>query len=323
MPDRPSQKETDRGRSAEAPSDIPMKGMQDVFWRIVECLQNDRVTLVAAGVTYYLVLAIFPGLAVLVSLYGLVFDPSDIVNQLAFVRDLLPAGGYELLRPQLEVLAAKGKSELSLAFAFSLLITLWSATNGVKALFEAMNVAYQEAEKRSFVKINMLAISFTIAGLIAMIFLIVVIGVLPAVISFLYPNDGADVFAQGMRWPLLLMLTTGATMVIYRYGPSREPARLRWLTWGAGFSTCIWVLMTLAFSVYLLNFADYDATYGTLGALIGLMVWIWLSIVILIVGAELNAELEHQTRRDSTTGAPKPMGERGAVVADTLGPSSP
>lgn len=276
----------------------------------------------AAGVTYYLVLAIFPGLAVLVSVYGLAFDPTDIVNQLAFVRDLLPAGGYDLLRPQLEVLAAKGRSELSLTFSLSLLITLWSATQGVKAMFEAMNIAYQETEKRSFVVVNLQAIAFTLAALSCLIVLIGIVGILPAMAALFYPGQGAEFLSKALRWPLLLAISATATMVVYRYGPSREPAKLRWLTWGAAFSTCVWVLTTTAFSLYLLNFADYNATYGTLGALIGLMIWIWISILILIVGAEINAELEHQTRRDSTTGAPKPMGERGAVVADTLGRST-
>jgi membrane protein len=277
------------------------------------------VTLIAAGATYYIVLALFPGMGVLVSIYGLLSDPSDIAKQMIFLRDVLPPGSFDLLLPQLESLASKGSSELSFAFAISLLVALWSATNGVKALFEAMNVAYGETENRGFIRLNLLAFTFTLAAIGTVVVLITVIGVIPAVLKALYLDQWTEMLARVARWPFLLIVVGSATMLIYRYGPSRENAKLRWLTWGTAFSAVAWALTTTAFSIYLLNFSSYDATYGTLGALIAFMVWIWLSIVILIVGAELNAELEHQTRCDSTTGAPLPMGQRGARMADTLG----
>jgi len=307
------------GRNADAPSEIPVAGWRDVLLRVYSEVLADRVTLIAAGATYYIVLAIFPGMGVLVSIYGLLTDPSDLGKQMIFLRDFLPPGAFDLLLPQLESLAHKGRSELSFAFGASLLIAFWSATSGIKALFDAMNVAYGEAEKRSIVRLNLLAFGFTMAAIAVLVLLIAIVGVVPAILKVLYLDQWTETLARFARWPFVLLLTGSATMVLYRYGPCRENAKLRWLTWGAAFSTIAWAIATTIFSVYLLNFANYNATYGTLGALIAFMIWIWLSIVILIIGAEVNAELEHQTRRDSTTGPPLPMGERGAVMADTLG----
>lgn len=312
-------REAGHGRHAKTPSEIPALGLRDVLWRVYSEVLADRVTLIAAGTTYYIVLAIFPGMGVLVSIYGLLTDPSDLAKQMIFLRDVLPPGAFELLLPQLEALAHKGRSELSLAFAASSIIAFWSATSGVKALFDAMNVAYGEVEKRSLIRVNLLAFGFTISAIMATVLLIAVVGVVPTILKALYLDQWTEILAMLARWPVVLLITGIATIVIYRYGPSREKAKFQWLTWGAAFSTIAWALTTTGFSVYLLNFANYNATYGTLGALVAFMIWIWLSIVILIVGAELNAELEHQTRCDSTTGAPMPMGQRGAEMADTLG----
>lgn len=307
------------GRLADSPSEIPAKGWKDVLWRVYSEVLVDRVTLIAAGATYYILLAIFPGMGVLVSVYGLLSNPSDIALQMSFLGDVLPPGSFDLLRPQLEALATKGESQLSFAFLTSLVLALWSATSGVKALFEAMNVAYGEAEKRSFIRLNLQALAFTLAAVAVVMLLITIIGLVPVLLRSLYLDQSSEMLAKLVRWPFVVLLTGCATVVIYRYGPSREHAKLRWLTWGAAFSTIAWAATTTLFSIYLLNFSSYDATYGTLGALIAFMVWIWLSISILIVGAELNAELEHQTKCDSTTGPALPMGSRGAVMADTLG----
>jgi membrane protein len=307
------------GRDAERPSEIPALGLWDVLVRTYNEVMVDRVTLIAAGATYFIVLALFPGMGVLVSLYGFLSDPSDIGEQLGFIGSFLPPGAYDLLLPQLQALSSKGRSQLTFAFGLSLLLAFWSAMRGVKALFDAMNVAYGENEKRSIVRLNLMAFGFTIGAIVVVVLLIALIGIIPLVLKALYLDQWSELLARIARWPFVLLLSGCATVIVYRYGPSRENAKLRWLTWGAAFSTVTWAITTVAFSVYLLNFATYNATYGTLGALVGFMVWIWLSIVILIVGAELNAELEHQTKRDSTTGPELPMGERGAEMADTLG----
>ena len=309
----------DRGRDAEAPQDIPAKGLRDVFWRVVKAIMADRVTLIAAGVTYFMLLSLFPALGALVALYGFVADPTAIMAHISFLAGVFPPGSFDLIMNQLTSLTQQATSTRSLAFFGGLLVAIWSANSGMKALFDAMNVAYQEDEKRSLVRLNLLSLGFTFCALVVAIILIAAIGVLPAVLKYLWLDDWQEFLARLARWPFIILVFGCGISMIYRYGPSREEAKIKWLSWGVVFSTVLWLVASVLFSFYLENFANYNATYGTLGALIGLMVWVWISVVILIVGAEINAELEHQTRKDSTTGSPKPMGERGAYVADTVG----
>ncbi|TCQ27932.1 YihY/virulence factor BrkB family protein [Rhizobium sp. PP-CC-3G-465] len=308
-----------RGRLAEKPSAIPYPGLKDVFWRVIAEIGEDRVTLIAAGVTYYLLLALFPALAALVSIYGFVADPGAIGAQVTLLSDVVPTGSLDIILDQLKTLATQKTSTLSIGFVFGLVVALWSAHNGMRALFDAMNIAYGEAEKRGFLKMTGLGFLFTLGALGVAVVVISAIGILPAVLSFLWLDRWVELLARFARWPLMLAIVCFATMMLYRYGPSRETAQLRWLTWGAAFTSIAWLGASLGFSYYIENFANYNATYGTLGALIGFMVWTWMSVIILIVGAEINAELEHQTTVDSTTGHPMPMGERGAYVADTIG----
>ncbi len=309
----------DRGRDAEAPQDIPAKGLRDVFWRVVKAIMADRVTLIAAGVTYFMLLSLFPALGALVALYGFVADPTAIMAHIGFLAGVFPPGSFDLIMNQLTSLTQQATSTRSLAFFGGSLVAIWSANSGMKALFDAMNVAYQEDEKRSLVRLNLLSLGFTFCALVVAMILIAAIGVLPAVLKYLWLDDWQEFLARLARWPFIILVFGCGISMIYRYGPSREEAKIKWLSWGVVFSTVLWLVASVVFSFYLENFANYNATYGTLGALIGLMVWVWISVVILIVGAEINAELEHQTRRDSTTGSPKPMGERGAYVADTVG----
>jgi membrane protein len=308
-----------RGREALSPNEIPAKGLRDVFWRVVQAVIVDRVTLIAAGVTYFLLLSLFPALGALVALYGFIADPVTIIGHIGFLAGIFPPGSFDLILNQLTALTQQKPSTLSFAFVTGLVIALWSANSGMKALFDAMNVAYQEDEKRSIVGLNLLSLAFTIGALLIAIVLIAAIGVLPAALAYLWLDRWQELLARFARWPVVLVCVGCGIAIIYRYGPSREQAKLRWLSWGVVFSTLLWLAASVVFSFYLENFANYNATYGTLGALIGLMVWVWISVIILVVGAELNAELEHQTVRDSTTGPPEPMGERGAFVADTVG----
>lgn len=308
-----------RGRHADVPEQVPAKGLRDVFWRVVHQVSDDRVTLIAAGVAFYLLLAIFPALAALVSLYGLVADPATIANHLRTLSDVLPPGAFDLFADQIGVLAAKKESALGVTFFVSLAIALWSTHSGTLSLFDAMNVAYEETEKRGLLRLNLVALCFTLCAMVSATAVIGLIAVLPAVLSYLWLDAYHEQLALLARWPALLVIVVAAILAIYRFGPSREPARFRWLTWGAVLTTIAWFAMSSAFSFYLDHFANYNATYGTLGALIGFLIWTWLSVTILIVGAELNAELEHQTTRDTTTGAPRAAGSRGAYVADTVG----
>ncbi|KAA0689126.1 YihY/virulence factor BrkB family protein [Neorhizobium sp. P12A] len=312
----------DRGRQADTPNQIPVKGLRDVFWRVVESVIADRVTLIAAGVTYFLLLSLFPALAALVALYGFIADPTSIMGHIGFLASVFPPGSFDLILNQLTTLTQQKPSALSFAFVGGLGVALWSANSGMKALFDAMNIAYQEEEKRSFLWLNLLSLMFTIGALFIAIALVTAIGLLPALLAYFWLDRWQELLARFARWPFILIFLGCGIAAIYRYGPSRERAKLTWLSWGVAFSTLLWLAASILFSFYLENFANYNATYGTLGALIGSMVWVWISVIILIVGAELNAELEHQTARDSTTGAPLPMGERGAFVADTVGKTS-
>lgn len=314
--------EPGHGREAMRPHQIPLAGLKDVFWRLYAAINEDRVMLVAAGVTYYLLLALFPAMAALVSLYGFFASPSQIAERIQFLSAVMPTDALNIFIDQLRSLATQDSSTLSIGLIAGLGIALWSSNNGMKALFEAMNVAYEEEEKRGFLKLTAVSLMFTLGAMVLVVVLIVTVGVVPAVLSFIYLGGWAEIVISLLRWPLLLLFITSGIALLYRFGPSREPAQARWLSWGTIFATVFWLLASVAVSYYLSNFANYNATYGTLGALIGFMVWTWISVIIVIVGAELNAELEHQTAQDTTTGPAQPMGERGAYMADHLGKTS-
>jgi membrane protein len=309
----------DHGRDAGVPEEIPVKGLRDVFWRVVHEVSEDRVTLIAGGVTFYLLLGLFPSLAALVAVYGLVADPATISDHLRELSGLLPPGAFDLIADQLKSLAQSRNSTLGFTFLMGLGVALWSTHSGTLAIFDAMNVAYEETEKRGMIRLNAVAFCFTICAMASAAAMLGLVAVMPLVLSYLWLDQFKEHMALLLRWPILLVIVAAAVTAIYRFGPSREPAKFRWMTWGSLLVTASWFAMSLGFSFYLNHFANYSATYGALGALVGLLMWIWLSIVILIIGGELNAELEHQTAKDTTTGSPLPMGSRGAYVADTLG----
>lgn len=309
------------GRQARGPSGMGVEDWRDILWRVFAEFSNDRVTLIAAGATFYLLLALFPALAAFVSVYGFVADPRTIAEHIAFLGGVLPSGGIDLIRSQLESLAEQNEAALSFGFVAGLAVALWSANNGIKTLFEALNVACEEREKRSFIRLNLVAFVFTLGAIAIGVLFIVSVGVVPAVLAFVGMSGAEEALVTWLRWPILVVASAAAISILYRYGPSRERAKWRWVTWGSTLAALLWLLTSVLFSWYLTNFANYNATYGSLGAVIGFMLWCWISVVILLLGAELNAEIEHQTARDSTTGAPLPMGSRGATMADTLGRS--
>jgi len=315
--------EAGRGRTAEGPSEIPPLGWKDVLFRVYRSLEQDRVMLIAAGSAFYLLLALFPALTAFASLYGFLADRSTIAGNISVLTGILPTDAIDLIRGQLEALAAQDVKLLSLGFFLGLSVALWSANNGVKAIFEALNVAYGQKETRSFLRLNLIAFVFTFGSLLCGIILSIAFSAISRMSAGIVQDGWSEVLFSIIRWPLIAVIVVIAISVIYRFGPDREHAKWRWLSWGAVLSALIWIVASAAFTFYLANFADYNATYGALGAVAGLMMWTWISLIILILGAELNAELEHQTSIDSTTGKPLPMGQRGAVVADTLGESSP
>jgi membrane protein len=255
-------------------------------------VNEDRLSMVAAGVTYYILLAAFPALGVLVSLYGFFTEPADLAEQIQALAPVMPPGTLDIIGKQLSDLAHQEATALSITFIVSFLIALWSAISGVKAMFEALNIAYDEAEKRSFIMLNLLALGFTLGAMVVAMLVIVAIGVVPAVLAFLYLDGWVDALARIAPWPLVALLVFGGIVMLYRYGPSRKPPSFAHVMRGAIIATLVWLVASIGFSFYLANFADYNATYGTLGALIGLLVWIWLSVYIVLVGAEYNKERE-------------------------------
>lgn len=321
MPKTPRNFSSDQGRSARSPSQIPAGGWWSVLKRVYREVGEDRVMLTAAGVTFYLLLALFPALAAFVSLYGVVSDPNTIAEHISFLGSVLPSGGVELIESQLKALVRQDVSALSIGFFAGLAIALWSANSGMKSIFDAMNVVYEETEKRGFFKYNLMSLAFTLGALVVGILSVSLIAGAPALLAALRLEGMIELLIRYLRWPLMFLAVNVAIAIVYRWAPSREVAKWRWITWGSLLATVTWIATSIGFSWYLENFADYQATYGSLGAAIGFMVWIWISVMILLVGAELNAELEHQTAQDTTTGPERRIGERGAAMADKVAPA--
>ena len=317
-----SEDDISRGRGAETPSAIPAKGLKDVFLRVWRSLTKDHVMLIAGGVTFYFLLALFPALIAFMSVYGIFFDPATAVDQAQLLRGFAPPAAVDMIAEQLARLTAKRNETLTLGLIVSLVIAFWSANGGVKAMIEGLNFAYNEREKRSFLRLNMIAFAFTLGAMALMMVLFVALAVIPAMLVLLNLGPIGNAVFHFLRWPMLVITLGLALAALYRHGPSRRSPEWRWVTWGSAFATIAWLIMSIAFSIYLERIANFDATYGALAAPIGFLFWVWLSIIVIIVGAEINGEMEHQTAIDTTTGPDRPMGKRGAVMADTLGAKS-
>lgn len=311
--------EIGRGRHAVSPFEIPLAGWKDIGWRVYAEIGNDRLLAVAAGVVFYGLLALFPAITALVSSYALVADAAAIGRHLAFAAALMPSGAYGIVNEQIARIAQGGGGQLSFVFIAGLGLALWSANAGMKAMIDALNVIYGETEKRGFVALNLLSLAMTLGGLAFLLLAIGTVIVVPLLFSWLGIEGWAEWTIALLRWPAIMVVIALSLGILYRFGPSRREAQWRWLSVGAVVATALWVAGSALFSLYLSNFADYNATYGSLGAGIGLMMWLWLTLIAILIGAEINAEIEHQTARDSTIGRAKPLGARGAVMADTLG----
>ena len=308
----------ERGRGAERPSQIPRAGWRDILIRTKNEIGNDHVSLIAAGVGFYALLALFPGIAATIAIWGLLFDPQQIEQQIAAVSGLLPEQAAAIVTEQARTVAAGGGG-LGLAAVGGILLALYSASKGMKALIEGLNIVYDEEEKRGFIKLNLMALGLTLGVIVAMIAALGLIIVVPVVLGFLGLGSVVSALVSLLRWPTLFVGALLILAALYRYAPSRAAPRWRWVSWGAGVATVVWILGSIAFSVYVSNFGSYNETYGSIGAVIILLMWFWLSAFIVLLGAEVNSEMEHQTERDSTTGAPQRRGRRGAYVADQVG----
>ncbi len=308
-----------RGREAAAPTQIPFKAWIEIFKRVFAEIGQDRVMLVAAGVTFYLLLALVPALTAFVSIYGLVADRSTVVDHLQMLSGFVPAGGLDIIREQMTRLTAEGDTTLGWTLLVSLGIALWSASAGIKALFQAMNVAYEEEESRGFIKISILGLVFTLTMALGALVILAAVVVMPAVVEILPLGEQMSWIVRLVSYGAVFAVLVLGISSLYRWGPSRSQAKWRWVTPGASFAIVLIVVASALFSWYVSSFSDYNATYGSLGAMIAFLTWVWITVTLLILGAEINSEIEHQTARDSTTGPEKPMGERGAYVADTIG----
>lgn len=311
-------KEPGRGRLAQRPEHIPQKGWVDIFWRVGASYFGDRVGFVAGGVTFFVILSLFPTMAAFVTLYGLFADPQDAWSRLQFLYSVLPSGVAEFLGGEMQRLAENARTTLTFTLVWTLALSLWTANGAIKMLFYGLNVAYHEVERRSLIRYNLVCMAFTVTGLIS---ILVTAGLIVGVPLALGVVGLADEWAHlaPLRWPILGAVYVAALTLIYRFGPCRTKARWRWLTPGAIFAALLSVVLSLVFSWFLQNFVR-TASYGPLAAMMGFLLWTWLSVQIIIMGAELNAEIEHQTAMDTTIGEQRVIGERGAVVADTVGP---
>ena len=310
-------KEPGRGRLARRPEHIPHTGWIDIFWRLGRSYFGDRVGFIAGGVTFFVVLSLFPTLAAFVTVYGLFADPSDAWGRLQFLYSVLPANIAEFIGAQMQRLAENSAGQLTFTLIWTLALSLWTANNGVKHLFYGLNVAYSEVERRNFIKYNLVCMAFTVSALVYVLMTAAMVIGVPIILDLFGLRDEWAHLAP-LRWPVMFVGYVAALTLIYRMGPCRARARWRWLTPGALTAATLSVLTSFLFSWFLGNFVRTD-TYGPLAAMMAFLLWTWVTVQIILMGAELNAEIEHQTALDTTTGAPAPLGERGAVMADSVG----
>ena len=306
------------GQDAGKPSEIPAKGWWAVAKRVANGVSEHRIMTEAAAVTFYTLLALFPALAALVSIYGLFADPATISNQISGMSQFVPGGGMQIISDQIHSLASNSNKSLGFALVLGLATSLWSANQATKSLFDALNVVYDEREKRGFLLRTAITLASTLGGIVFVLLAMGAVVVVPVLLKMVGLGAVGGVLLNILRWPALLVALGALLACIYRFGPSREQAGWHWVSWGGGFAAVSWVVVSIAFSWYVSNFGSYNKTYGSLGAAIGFMTWIWLSATVVLTGGEINAELEHQTGRDTTTGPEKPRGTRGATKADEV-----
>lgn len=318
----PVSREARRGREAEHPGEIPARGWKDVLWRAWKQASQDNIGILAGGVTYGVLVALFPALAALVAIFGLVADPNVIEQQVNSLNGVLPGEAQKLIGSQLHTLTSHSHSALSIGAAVAFLVALWSASRGMSGLATALNISYGEKETRGFFRFNLLVLALTIGAIIGGLIGIGLIAGVPAFVGMMHLGQTTRWLALILEWPLLIVLMMLALAVLYRLAPNRDAPQWRWISPGALIATLLWLIASVAFTVYVSHFGSYDATYGSLGAIIVLLTWLYLSAYVVLLGAEINAEAERQTRKDTTVGAPQPMGERGARAADTVGPST-
>jgi membrane protein len=310
--------EPGRGRASHFPWTIPPLGWKDIVWRAYREVARNRLPALAGGVTFYLLLASFPAIAAFVSLYGIFSNVDSVEKQLGQMASIFPRDAVRLIGDQMVRLATQRHATLSVAFAVSTLISVWSANAGMKSLFDGLNITYDEVEKRPYLHRTVITYGATLA---ALAFLTAATAITVAAPIFFHEVGlhGLRYWWVPLRWLAVYVMAGSVFTLLYRFGPSRAKARWRWVFCGGFAAALLWMAGSLGFSWYVNNFTHFGVTYGSLGAMIAFMLWVWVSVMVVLIGAELNAEIEHQTACDTTTGAPLPIGRRGAVMADTVG----
>lgn len=308
----------DRGRSAEGPGEIPKRGWKDILTRTKESMAEDDLSIVAAGVAFYVFLGLIPALGAVISIWGLLADPITVQEQISAMAGVLPGDVVNILEEQMTRIASQPAGALT-ATLIGILLALWSGAKAMKAVMVALNITYGEKETRGFIKLNATALALTFAGVIGFIVAIGVVVALPIILSKIGLDDATATVLSLARWPFLALFAMFGLSILYRYGPNRKAARWRWVSWGAFLGTVVWIAVSAGFSFYVSNFGSYNKTYGSLAAVVVLMLWFMISAYVVLLGSELNAELEHQTARDTTIGPEQPRGHRQARMSDEIG----
>lgn len=310
------------GIHAEKPTDIPWRGWKQIVKRAWAENKADNMPIIAGGVAFFGFLSIFPALIALLSLYGLVATPETVARQVEDLSAQLPDAAAQIITEQLNAIVANSGSALTVGLIVSILAALWSASGGVGNLITAVNLAYDEVETRNFVKLKLMSLGLVLGSIVFVLITFGLVAVVPAVLDALPLGVVGTILAQVVRWVLLLAVFAGALAVLYRVAPDRDAPRFSWVSLGAVVVTVVWALVSVGFSLYVDNFGSYDKTYGAIAGVIVLMLWLYLTCYLVLLGAEINSEAEHQTAHDTTKGEPQPMGARDAKMADTL-PESP
>jgi membrane protein len=310
----------DRGRHARTPSEIPKHGWLDIAIRVKNEVAKDNVSLIASGLALYALLAIFPALAAAVSIYGIFASPADMAHHLDVFAGILPADATKILQDQLQALSGKDQA-LSVGLVVGVLIALWSSRKGMTALMTTMNVAYDERETRGFFKQIVVSMAFTVVAIIGFLAVMTLIVAVPLALKALPLGPATEMVILALRWILLWLIAVLGMACVYRYAPSRREAKWRWLSWGSAIAATLWLAGSLLFALYAHYSDTYGKTYGALGGVVVLLMWFYLTGYVIILGAEINSEMERQTKADTTAGPSKPLGQRGAYSADTVGPS--
>ncbi|MGF1605458.1 MAG: YihY/virulence factor BrkB family protein [Rhodothalassiaceae bacterium] len=307
-----------RGAPARWPWQIPRKGWRAILARIWRRNLDNSFGLIAAGVAFYAMLSTFPAITAFVSLYGYFADPAAVSNHVARLQDVMPPDSWKLIEDQIRSVGDAAQGKLGLGALLSLLITFWFSGAGLRAVVDALNHVYREQEDRGLIGSNLVVFAMTIAGLLVGLLALAVIIALPVVLRYLQLAGTLRWVLALAPWGLLVLVIMFSISALYRFGPSRRAPKVSWISMGAVCATILWLLISVGFSYYVATFGAYNRVYGTVGAVAALLIWFWLNSYVVILGGALNAEMEFQTRRDTTVGDPKPMGERGAFVADHL-----